>query len=231
VGAAPIRGGGPDSWGRPPVAARGPALARHRVGSRRPGTCCLADLRGAAPHAPRWGTVPVPQTPPQVTWSDCAGAGADASAARGAWQHKRTGGWSRIAVRPASAPLRLHNSLATATARALRRTACAPVRPNRHWPHMRGSTGVQRPGRGGGAGPARGCGARSPANRTPAPRRRCKRRGLRVAPPRCAVCHKSKGRCPSRSPRGNRAGSPRPLRSPPWSPASGGNEVVCGSHG
>jgi hypothetical protein len=31
-----------------------------------------------------------------------------------------------------------------------------------------GVTGVQRPGRGGGAGPARGCGARSPANSTPA---------------------------------------------------------------
>jgi hypothetical protein len=47
-----------------------------------------ADPTGAAPQAPRGGTVPVPQTPPQVAWSDCAGAVVDASAAIGGWRHE-----------------------------------------------------------------------------------------------------------------------------------------------
>jgi hypothetical protein len=36
-------------------------------------------------------------------------------------------------------------SLVFDTARAPRRTACAPARANHHWPHMRGSTGRSAP--------------------------------------------------------------------------------------
>jgi hypothetical protein len=51
---------------------------------------------------------------------------------------------------------------------------------------------------------------------------------LILTPPRYLASHRSAGRCPSGSPRGNPDGSPRPLRNPPWSPASGGNDVVGG---
>jgi hypothetical protein len=67
------------------------------VGLHLPDAWYLADLRGAAPHPPRGGTLTVPQTPPQVTWSDCASAVADASAAMSASGHKRNGGWQRMA--------------------------------------------------------------------------------------------------------------------------------------
>jgi hypothetical protein len=111
-----------------------------------------------------------------------------------------------------------------------------------------GITGATRPVRGGGAGPATPHGARSPANITHTPSRRCKRRRRRrgshlpaswyvanrrgaaphapregtvpvcsrlahgLASPRYVICHKSEGLRPSRSPRGNPDGSPRPLR-------------------
>jgi hypothetical protein len=53
----------------------------------------------------------------------------------------------------------------------------------------------------------------------------------RLAPPRCLVARSPEGRCPSASPLGNRAGSPDPSAVPPWSPASGGEDVVGGSRG
>jgi hypothetical protein len=46
----------------------------------------MSHLRaGSAPRTPRWGTLTVPQTPPQVRWSTVRLATADASVARSAW--------------------------------------------------------------------------------------------------------------------------------------------------
>ena len=50
------------------------------------------------------------------------------------------------------------NGLAAATAPALRRKACAPLRPNRYWLPTAGVYGAQHPVQGGGAGPIRGAG-------------------------------------------------------------------------
>ncbi|MCG8347106.1 MAG: hypothetical protein MI924_04930, partial [Chloroflexales bacterium] len=131
-----------------------------RVGLRLPAARCVPIRAGSAPRAPRWGTVPVPQPPPQVRWSAVRAAGAHASAAIDAWQHTRTGGLKRLAV---SSPPQLR-----ASSRACRR-ACAAPDGMRHEPlesllaQHAGVTGVQRPVRGGGADPARRYGARSPA--------------------------------------------------------------------
>jgi hypothetical protein len=38
----------------------------YRVGLHLPNVWCVPIRAGSAPRAPRWGTVPVPQTPPQV---------------------------------------------------------------------------------------------------------------------------------------------------------------------
>jgi hypothetical protein len=52
-------------------------------GLRLPNVWQLANLRGAAPHAPRWGTLTVPQTPPQPPWSPASGGlGADSTHVR-----------------------------------------------------------------------------------------------------------------------------------------------------
>jgi hypothetical protein len=110
------------------------------------------------------------------------GSVSHASAAIDAWWHTRTGLWQRMAVRlyscaPTFAHLRqICGASATSACycRLLYRPricsrACAPPNGMRHKPREpllaahAGVTGVQRPVRGGGAGPARGCGARSPA--------------------------------------------------------------------
>jgi hypothetical protein len=130
------------------------------IGSRLPAAQCMPIRAGAAPHPPRGGTVPVPQTPPQVTWSDCAGAVANASAAMSASGHKRNGGWQRKAMSGRDDTM-THDKWPFAGSHA----CAAPdgIRPGPFEPPLAphaGVTGAQRPVRGGGAGPVRG----SPAN-------------------------------------------------------------------
>jgi hypothetical protein len=115
------------------------------IGLRLPVIRCVLIRAGSAPRAPRGGTLTVPQTPPQVAWSDCACTVAHASAAMFAWQHTRTDRWPRMVVWFASTPLQPHSHTLAAT-RAPHRTASAAGRPNRHWPHMRGSRGRRAPG-------------------------------------------------------------------------------------
>jgi hypothetical protein len=95
-----------------------------------------------------------------------------------------------------------------------------------------GVTGVQRPGRGGGAGPARGCGARSPATITHAQAVAAITTGIRedaTAPMSgiSPIC----GALPLTLPAGEPCRFPSTPPQPPLVPASGGNEVVGGSHG
>jgi hypothetical protein len=54
------------------------------------------------------------------------------------------------------------NGLTPDTARAPRRTAYGAVRPNRHWPHVRGSRGRSAPGGVAGLAPPAGAGRAAP---------------------------------------------------------------------
>jgi hypothetical protein len=141
--------------GAAPVAAQDPAFSLGHIDLRLPDVWYLADLRGAAPQAPRGGTLTVPLDPSagDVVGRSCGWGGC-----------LRCEGWieikanGRLAARgcvrmvPAYAEMRrrgMTDGLTSDTARAPHRTACAagaelveaPLAPTA------GSTGVSRPAR------------------------------------------------------------------------------------
>jgi hypothetical protein len=62
----------------------GPRFVKaYLVGCIVPSGRCPAGA--ALVEAPRWGTLTIPQTPPQVRWPDCAGAVAHASTTQNMW--------------------------------------------------------------------------------------------------------------------------------------------------
>jgi hypothetical protein len=132
---------------------------------RSAGRCPSRSPRGHRAGSPDPSAAPLgPPQAGEMMWSAVHPAAAHASAAIGGCAQQRTGGWprmagrcahmlwlSRICVRSAG-HLRYQRAIAgyvsgltPTTAPALRRTACAPARPNRSWSQHAGGTGARSP--------------------------------------------------------------------------------------